>query len=66
MIALANWKWFEKWENERVMKRGEDYEAMKMAFGRRMWDQVLTLYPQLANKVTSTVDLKYSLTCEGL
>lgn len=50
-VSLCNWKWFSEWEKERVKKRGEDYEAVKMAIGRKMWDHVLTYYPQLEDKV---------------
>lgn len=51
VVTLANWDWFSAWENERVMKRGEDYDAIKEAIGRRMWEQVCKLYPQLKDKV---------------
>jgi all-trans-retinol 13,14-reductase len=51
VVTLAKWEWFQEWQGERVNKRGEDYEAVKMAIGRRMWDQVLSFYPHLADKV---------------
>jgi len=51
IITMANWKWFEDWENEKVLKRGDDYESIKVAIGRKMWEQTLALYPQLADKV---------------
>jgi all-trans-retinol 13,14-reductase len=51
LVTLAKWDWFKKWQHERVMKRGEDYEAVKNAIGRRMWEQALTIFPQLADKV---------------
>jgi all-trans-retinol 13,14-reductase len=51
VITLAKWDWFKKWQHERVMKRGEDYEAFKNAIGRRMWEQALTMFPHLADKV---------------
>jgi len=51
LITLANWEWFQQWQDERVMKRGEDYNAIKMSLGRRMWEQTLNIYPQLADKV---------------
>ena len=34
-----------------MMKRGDDYDSIKMAVGRRMWMQVLAIYPQIADKV---------------
>jgi len=64
IITMANWKWFEDWENEKVLKRGDDYESIKVAIGRKMWEQTLALYPQQADKVEyievgSTVTNKY-------
>eukprot|EP00042_Codosiga_hollandica_P057374 m.849271 g.849271 ORF g.849271 m.849271 type:complete len:333 (+) comp59570_c0_seq14:1130-2128(+) len=51
VVFLANWRWFEAWKNERVKKRGEDYEAIKNGLGRRVWSQVVQLLPQLEDKV---------------
>ncbi|XP_070565727.1 all-trans-retinol 13,14-reductase-like [Ptychodera flava] len=51
VITLANWEWFKDWENERVMKRGEEYDWLKNAIGERMWEQTCLLYPQLKDKV---------------
>lgn len=51
VVTLANYEWFQKWEEERVLKRGDEYESIKNNLGRRMWDQVLAVYPQLADKV---------------
>lgn len=50
VVTFANWEWFKQWQNERVNKRGQDYEAVKMAIARRMWQQVTNIYPQLADK----------------
>ena len=55
VVTLARWDWFSKWEKERVMKRGEDYEAIKNGIGKRMWEQTLALYPQFADKVGTIV-----------
>lgn len=54
VITMARWDWFSKWADERIMKRGTEYEAMKNQFGQRMWEQTLTLYPQLRDKVKQT------------
>jgi all-trans-retinol 13,14-reductase len=51
VVTFANWDWFKQWQNERVNKRGTDYEAVKMAIAKRMWDQVLQNFPQLADQV---------------
>ena len=59
VVTLARWDWFSKWENERVMKRGEEYETLKTAIGKRMWDQTLSIYPQLADKVGAVGEALY-------
>ncbi len=33
------------------MKRGDDYNYIKDGIGHHMWEQCLTLYPQLKDKV---------------
>lgn len=50
VVTLANFKWFEDWEKERVMKRGEDYEEIKMRLAEKAWEQTLRFYPQLKDK----------------
>ena len=54
VVTLANWDWFSQWQDERVKKRGFDYDAVKNAIGQRMWEQVLAIYPQLRDKVRTT------------
>lgn len=50
IVTLVNWDWFESWKDERVMKRGNDYEALKMRLGEKAWEQTLRFYPQLKDK----------------
>jgi len=59
-ITIARWDWFEQWQDERIMKRGEDYNSIKTAIKRRMWEQVLSVYPQLDDKVRLGVGSKYT------
>lgn len=51
IVTLVPYKWFEQWENGRVMKRGADYEELKQRIGRRMWEQTCNLLPHLRDKV---------------
>ena len=51
IVTFGKWEWFENWENEQVRSRGGEYDSIKNTFSRRMWEQVLTLYPQLRDKV---------------
>ena len=51
VITLAPYEWFERWENERVMKRGEEYEEFKNRIGKRIWEQTCKLFPQVCDRV---------------
>jgi all-trans-retinol 13,14-reductase len=51
LVTMAKWEWFERWKNDRVMKRGEDYESLKKTVADKMWKSALEFYPQLADKV---------------
>lgn len=51
VVTIVNWNWFQEWEEERVMHRGDGYNSVKDAIAKKMWEQVLHLYPQLEDKV---------------
>lgn len=51
IVTLGNWDWFFQWKDNRVMKRGDDYETIKKAIGHHMWEQTLKIFPQLEDKV---------------
>ena len=51
IITVAPYKWFSEWKDETVLHRGEDYHALKMDIGRRMWQQVLEIHPSLEDKL---------------
>ena len=51
IITLAPYEWFESWENERVMKRGEEYEEIKNRIGKRIWEQTCKFFPQVHDRV---------------
>ncbi|CAH1788912.1 unnamed protein product [Owenia fusiformis] len=51
VITLARWEWFEEWKDTKINHRGEDYDSVKGAIARRMWEQTCALYPQVADKV---------------
>ncbi len=48
---MAKWEWFAEWKDKQVMKRGDEYNYIKDGIGHHMWEQCLTLYPQLRDKV---------------
>lgn len=51
IITLAPYEWFEEWEDERVMKRGQEYEEIKNRLGKRAWEQTCKLFPQVRDKL---------------
>ena len=51
IVSLAEYDWFSKWKDEKVMHRGEDYEEIKQRIGKRMWEQICRFHPNLKDKV---------------
>uniref|UniRef100_A0A1I8J5P6 Amino_oxidase domain-containing protein n=1 Tax=Macrostomum lignano TaxID=282301 RepID=A0A1I8J5P6_9PLAT len=49
LVTLTNWDWFADWSDARVKHRGADYEGLKGAIGRRLWEQTKAIFPQLAD-----------------
>ena len=55
ILTTAKKEWFEAWEDERCMKRGQDYEDFKKQIGERMLEEGLfRFYPELRDKVLET------------
>ncbi|CAG0917063.1 unnamed protein product, partial [Notodromas monacha] len=48
---IANNEWFNKWQHLPIKKRGDEYDALKKAFGQKILDQALELFPQLKDHV---------------
>ncbi|XP_041029440.1 all-trans-retinol 13,14-reductase-like [Carcharodon carcharias] len=51
IVTLARFEWFEEWKDQRVKKRGDDYENLKMDIAKRLIDQVTEYFPQLKDKI---------------
>ena len=51
IVTLCNYEWFEDWADERVKKRGHDYEALKENIGKKAWQQTCKIFPQLEHRV---------------
>jgi all-trans-retinol 13,14-reductase len=51
IITLLPYETFEKWENTRWMKRGEDYEALKEKIAQRLFEALFKELPHLREKV---------------
>ncbi len=51
IVAPAPFEWFEKWQDETWGKRGDDYDALKAAFGARLMEALYEKLPQTRGKV---------------
>ncbi|NNF41429.1 MAG: NAD(P)/FAD-dependent oxidoreductase, partial [Woeseiaceae bacterium] len=51
IVAPAPYEWFEHWQDETWGKRGNDYDALKAAFGKRLMAQLYEKLPQTRGKV---------------
>jgi all-trans-retinol 13,14-reductase len=51
VITAAPYEWFEKWEDERWKKRGEEYEALKESMSQRLLEKLYEREPQLRGKI---------------
>ena len=49
VITLVPFQWFEEWAGKK--DKGKDYHNLKKLLGKRLWSQVLEIYPHLADKV---------------
>ena len=50
IITLANYEWFKEWKDDKLRHRGDRYEGIKDVIGRKMWQQVVDLFPQVDGK----------------
>ncbi|XP_059812531.1 all-trans-retinol 13,14-reductase-like isoform X2 [Hypanus sabinus] len=51
IVTIVRYEWFENWKDERVKKRGEDYENLKADIARSLIDQTTEYFPQLKDKI---------------
>ncbi|CAG0923043.1 unnamed protein product, partial [Notodromas monacha] len=54
-FALANNDWFKSWQHLPVKKRGDDYDGLKKAFGQKILEKILDIYPHLKDHVDCLV-----------
>ncbi len=47
VLTLGPYDWFEKWQDKTWNQRGEDYEAFKEQFSKRLLDELFKHMPQL-------------------
>lgn len=53
-VSPAEYSWFEKYDDLKVMKRGEEYEALKKKFKNTMLQKLYELFPQIKGHVEIT------------
>ncbi|XP_062994941.1 all-trans-retinol 13,14-reductase [Elgaria multicarinata webbii] len=51
ILAAAKYEWFEEWKEEKVTKRGVDYESFKNSFVDSMMESIFKFYPQIKDKI---------------
>lgn len=51
IITLANWEWFQEWQDCQVKRRGDDYDEVKNTIGHAMIERTCQLYPQIRDKI---------------
>jgi all-trans-retinol 13,14-reductase len=53
-VGQANYEWFQDFENEKWMNRGEAYTEMKSKFKEKMLEKLYEFYPQIRGHVVCT------------
>nr|XP_056716863.1 all-trans-retinol 13,14-reductase [Euleptes europaea] len=51
ILTAARYEWFEEWKEERVSKRGAEYEDLKNTFVEALMETVFGIYPQVKDKI---------------
>ncbi|XP_068202476.1 all-trans-retinol 13,14-reductase-like [Palaemon carinicauda] len=51
LVTFTPYEWFSEWENERVMKRGDEYESIKNIFGYKAIDIATRLFPSIKDHI---------------
>lgn len=51
IVTLMPYSWMEEWENERVTKRGDEYESIKKIFGHKAVEQACQLFPSIKDHI---------------
>uniref|UniRef100_A0A8D2LJB7 All-trans-retinol 13,14-reductase n=1 Tax=Varanus komodoensis TaxID=61221 RepID=A0A8D2LJB7_VARKO len=51
ILTAAKYEWFEEWKEEKVTKRGKEYESFKSSFVESIMESILKFYPQIEDKI---------------
>ncbi len=51
IITMASWKWFDKFKDTKLKKRGDEYDELKSRLGHKMIEQACALFPQIRQHI---------------
>lgn len=51
IVTLMPYDWVAEWNDNRVKKRGDEYESVKKTFGHKAVEQACRLYPSIKDRV---------------
>ncbi|KAJ7305093.1 hypothetical protein JRQ81_010926 [Phrynocephalus forsythii] len=51
VLAIAKYEWFEEWKEEKVTRRGMEYESLKNSFVDNIMETILKFYPQIKDRI---------------
>lgn len=47
IVTLMPYEWVAEWNNNRVKKRGDEYESIKKTFGHKAIEQACNIFPSI-------------------
>ncbi|MEE6510882.1 hypothetical protein FKM82_031226 [Ascaphus truei] len=50
-LSFARYEWFKEWKDQKVQKRGVDYESVKNEFAEAMLETTIQIFPQIRDKI---------------
>ena len=48
---MAKWEWYQKWSENPVKRRGDDYDEIKNTVGEILIEQACQLFPQIRDHI---------------
>ena len=51
IVTMANWEWYQKWADNSVKRRGDDYDGIKNTMGENLIEQACQLFPQIRDHI---------------
>jgi len=51
IVTMSNWEWYQKWAENSVKRRGDDYDEIKNTVGEILIEQACQLFPQIRDHI---------------